>query len=44
MSSSHNKATLDYCLEAMDRIASDLNLRYSVAKQDDGEEIVYGQK
>ncbi len=41
MSSSHDKATLDYALEAMDKLATDLNLRYSKTKRSKAE-IIYG--
>ncbi len=43
MSSSHDKETLDYTLEAMEIIATDLNLRYSAVKRKK-REIVYGER
>ncbi len=43
MSSSHDKATLDYALESMDKLATDLNLRYSNQKVPK-REIKYGRQ
>ena len=42
MSSSHNKETLDRALEAIDKIADELNLRYSRINRDKDTEITYG--
>ena len=42
MSSSHDREMLDRALDAIDVIATDLNLRYSQIKRDNTAEIVYG--
>ena len=44
MSSSHDKATLDQALGAMEKIADDLNLRYSKIKRDKKKVIRYGEE
>lgn len=43
MSSSHDKKTLDEALEAIDKIADSLNLRYTRQKRDASREIKYGR-